>query len=75
MDATPQATSLNEARSRAGWTMEQLADQLRVTRQAVSTWESGSSAPGGPARLVLASLFSVPVEVVDGWFARTKEAA
>lgn len=69
-----QPTSLSEARRRRGLSMEALADRMRVTRPAVSAWESGSASPGGPARIVLSQIFDVPLDVIDGWFARSEAA-
>ena len=41
---------------------EQLADQLGVSRQAVSKWEVGQSFPTTENLLALADLFQVPLE-------------
>lgn len=74
MDATLVAQSLKSAREAAGMTMEQLADQVGVTRQAVGQWEAGSS-PSGPARRLLAQIFNVELDVIDGWFEREEKSA
>lgn len=74
MDASSKAGSLQSARLGAGLTMEELAARMRVTRQAVSAWETGVASPGGPARIVLSQIFEVELAVVDGWFER-REAA
>lgn len=70
----PTPASLAEARRFHGLSMEALAERMRVTRPAVSAWESGSASPGGPARIVLSQIFELPVDVVDGWFARSEAA-
>lgn len=75
MDASPVALSLKEARQSAGLTMEQLADQLLVTRQAVGMWEDGSTTPQGPARIVLSQIFNLPLTVIDSWFAKVEAVA
>jgi transcriptional regulator with XRE-family HTH domain len=75
MDGRQFAESLKEARAGAGLTMEQLADQLRVSRQAVGQWEDGSTSPQGPARIVLSQIFNVPLDLVDSWFAKPEVAA
>lgn len=75
MPATQFAGSLKAARSAAGLTMEQLADQLLVSRQAVGMWEDGSTTPQGPARIVLSQVFNVPMAVVDSWFAKVEAVA
>lgn len=74
MDAISKAGSLQSARLAAGLTMEELATRMRVTRQAVSAWETGVASPGGPARIVLSQVFEVDLDVVDGWFARSAAA-
>ena len=63
---------LRVAREAAALTQDDLSAKLGVTRAAVSQWEVGASVPGGPARRLLAQLFDVPLEVVDGWFAQPK---
>lgn len=75
MDASPVAENLKAARTRAGLTMEQLAAQLRVSRQAVGMWEDGSTTPQGPARIVLSQILNVPVDRVDSWFAKVEAVA
>ncbi len=70
MDTSSKAESLQSARLTAGYTMEELATLMRVTRQAVSSWETGVASPGGPARIVLSQIFEVDLAVVDGWFER-----
>lgn len=75
MDATRFAGSLKEARAAAGLTMEQLADQMLVSRQAVGMWEDGSTTPHGPARILLSQIFAVPLATVDSWFAKVEAVA
>ena len=47
-----------------GWTQEQLAEQLHLTRQAVSHYESGRTVPDIDTCRRLAELFGVELEVV-----------
>lgn len=53
---------LLDLRRRAGLSQEQLADQLGVTRQSVSKWESGTAAPELSKLVALSDLFSVSVD-------------
>ena len=39
------ADKIIELRKKLGWSQEQLAEQLEVSRQSVSKWESGMSIP------------------------------
>lgn len=48
-------------RKERGMTQEQLAARVYVTRQAVSRWETGESAPGIDMRKLLAGALDVPV--------------
>ncbi len=66
--------SLASARTAALLTQEELAAKLNVTRSAVSQWETGASAPTGPARQLLALTFQIPLAVVDQWFTPQPEA-
>ena len=51
-------------RIKAGMTQEQLADALYVSRDLVSKWETGRSAPDYRMLLKMAALFSVPVDAL-----------
>ena len=39
------AKNIKKTRQQKGWTQERLAQELHVTRQAVSSWETGKSEP------------------------------
>ncbi len=52
---------INE-RKKAGWSQEELAEQLGVSRQAVSKWESAQSVPDLNRILQMAELFSVSTD-------------
>lgn len=45
-----------------GWSQEELAEKLNVSRQAVSRWESGSAQPDAANLLQLSRLFSVTTD-------------
>ncbi|MBR2930464.1 MAG: helix-turn-helix transcriptional regulator [Clostridia bacterium] len=45
-----------------GWTQEELADKVGVSRQAVSRWESGGALPDVDKILLLAELFEVSTD-------------
>lgn len=49
-------------RKKAGWSQEELAERLNVSRQAVSKWESAQSMPDIDKILQLSSLFSVTTD-------------
>ena len=49
-------------RKRAGWSQEELADQMNVTRQSVSKWEGAQSIPDIEKMLRLSELFGVSTD-------------
>ena len=51
--------TIKEHRTRCGMTQEFVAEQLGVSRQAVSKWENGTSDPSTANLLALAKLFGV----------------
>lgn len=53
---------IKEQRTRKNMTQEFVAEQLGVSRQAVSKWENGTSEPTTSNLLALARLFGVPAE-------------
>ena len=48
-------------RSQKGLSQSQLADQLGVSRQSVSKWETGAAEPSTSNLIALAKLFNVSV--------------
>lgn len=46
-------------RKQQGWSQEELAQRLDVSRQSVSKWESGQSAPDLPRLIAISELFGV----------------
>ena len=55
---------IKKFRSEKGLTQDQLAEQLHVTRQAVSNWENGKTQPDVETLSSLAECFGVTVEEV-----------
>ena len=53
---------IKEHRTRCGMTQEFVAEQLSVSRQAVSKWENGTSEPNTTNLLALAKLFGISPE-------------
>ena len=49
-------------RKKAGMSQEELAEQLGVSRQAVSRWELGATQPDAPNLLKLSNLFCVTID-------------
>ena len=58
------ANSIKKLRQERRLSQEQLAEQLHVTRQAVSNWENGKTQPDIDTLTQLASVFDVSVERV-----------
>ena len=56
------ADNLVRLRREKGFSQEQLADLMDVSRQAVSKWETGTADPSTSNLLALAKLFGVPAE-------------
>jgi len=60
------AKKLKQLRQQTGWSQEQLADRLNVTRQAVAKWERGTGFPDIDNVQALAKLFNTSVnELLD----------
>ena len=53
------ADKITEERKKNGWSQEELADKLGVSRQAVSKWESAGSVPDLQRIIQLAELFGL----------------
>ena len=56
------ADKIAEERKRNGWSQEELAERLGVSRQAVSKWESAGSVPDLQKVIQLAELFGVSTD-------------
>jgi putative transcriptional regulator len=56
------AKNIKAARLKRGWSQQDLAKRLKVSRVAVLGWESGAYAPRLPRLQRLARLFNLGVE-------------
>jgi len=56
------ADKIISLRKRFGWSQEELAEKLSVSRQAVSKWESGNSIPDMEKVVNMSSLFGVSTD-------------
>ena len=56
------ADKLIRLRRQRGWSQEELAEKLQVSRQAVSKWESAQTAPELEKLLQLSALFGVSTD-------------
>ena len=56
------AQRLQKLRKEHGYSQEQLADELGVSRQAVSKWERGEASPDTDNLIALARLYSISVD-------------
>ena len=53
---------LQALRKARGWSQEELAQRINVSRQALSKWESGASVPDTENVVALSRLFGVPTD-------------
>ena len=56
------ADKLTQLRKKAGWSQEELAEQMNVTRQSVSKWEGAQSVPDLEKMIRLSNLFGVSTD-------------
>ena len=56
------ADKLIDLRKKAGWSQEELAERMEVSRQSVSKWESAQSVPDMNRILTLSKLFDVTTD-------------
>lgn len=56
------ADKIIELRKKAGWSQEELAEQLGVTRQSVSKWEGAQSVPDMEKVVQMSRLFGVTTD-------------
>lgn len=58
---------IHELRNEKGWTQEDLANMIPITRQAVSRWEQGKSIPDSSTLVILSEIFGVSInELLSG---------
>ena len=56
------AEKIMTLRKKRGWSQEELAMQLNISRQSVSKWESGASIPDLDKILKLSEIFDVTTD-------------
>ena len=56
------AEKIAQLRRQKGWSQEELANHLQVSRQAVSKWENGTSEPNTSNLVALAKLYGISAE-------------
>ena len=61
-------------RKARGWSQEELAEQIGVTRQAVSRWESGAAKPDADKIIAVCDLFGVSADYLLRDFAGSAAA-
>ena len=55
-----------QLRNEKGWTQEELANMIPITRQAVSRWEQGKSIPDSSTLIILSEIFDVSINELLG---------
>ena len=61
------ADKIIRLRKKNGWSQEELAEKMNVSRQAVSKWEAAQTTPDLEKILQLGNLFGVTNSTVRGW--------
>ena len=56
------ADKITDERKKKGWSQEELAEKLGLSRQAVSKWESAGSTPDIQRIIQLSELFGVSTD-------------
>lgn len=69
------ADKLIQLRKKSGWSQEELAEQMHVTRQSVSKWEGAQAVPDLEKMLRLSALFGVSTDYLLKDEIETEEAA
>ena len=60
------AEKILELRKQNGWSQEELAEKVGVSRQSISKWESAQSVPDLDKILVLSRIFGVSTDYLLG---------
>ena len=55
---------LHSYRKKSGLSQQELAEQLDVSRQSVSKWETGITVPSGEKLILLSKLYNVPLTIL-----------
>ena len=58
------AEKIMQLRKKNGWSQEELAEQMKVSRQSVSKWESGASVPDLDKILKMSEIFGVSTDTL-----------
>ncbi|HJI62343.1 MAG TPA: helix-turn-helix domain-containing protein [Ruminococcus bromii] len=58
-------------RTKSGFSQDELAEKLFVTRQAVSRWENGDTVPNTETLKLLSKLYNVSINTLLGFSERT----
>ena len=58
------ADKISELRKKSGWSQEELAEMLEVSRQSISKWESAQATPDMNRILKMANLFNVSTDML-----------
>ena len=66
---------LRVLRAERGWSQQDLAEKLEVSRQSVNAIETGKYDPSLPLAFRIAELFELPIEVIFESPSRRKSAA
>ena len=59
------AEKIMELRKKNGWSQEELAEKIHVSRQSVSKWESSASIPDLSKILLLSQVFGVSIAMTE----------
>ena len=57
---------IHTLRTQKGWSQDELAEKVYVTRQAVSRWETGETSPNPETLKLLSRLFDVSINTLLG---------
>ena len=54
---------IKKYRTEAGWSQEELADRVYVSRQTISNWENDKSYPDIKSLVLLSEIFSISIDI------------